>query len=503
VHDGLRFGYAVFRFFKNGKWTYVVIDTRIPYSPSSKEPVYARCVDPQEFWVPLIEKAYAKLHKTYQMLNGGSMGDAFVDISGGVCEKYNLKAPECREMLENGSFWKLIKGYIKQGFLVGCSNVQKNEDGEPEDGTGTNGITFNHAYGLLRVEDVVASEALQLLYIRNPWGPGPGEWNGRFCDEDEAWDDQLKLREKLGYQFKNDGNWWMEFKDWKAHYNKVYVCKIFPSAWQQFSIRGEWRGTSAGGPYPVQADRDEENKNAMVHLDTNEKWFNNPQFRLSVTKKTQVIISLMQEDELLSAKPYIEVNFLVVRVRSKRERLWEVDRDDIELEAAQGLQRFKQREITCSLWLTPTFKNKPVHYVIVPNIQLENIKPSDERPFFLRVFTSEQVDLVELPETQVWKEDQKWDKNTAGGKRTLDNGRENQFWCRNPQFFLNITKPTHLKIILKKKKGRRVAGNPIGLTVTKANPPTQPPAAQIIGKGKDRGKVTLPSSLPSNGLNYA
>ena len=92
---------------------------------------------------------------------------------------------------------------------------------------------------------------------------------------------------------------------------------------------------------------------------------------------------------------------------------------------------------------------------------------------------------------------------SAGGKRTTDAGRENQYWCRNPQYFLNITKPSHLKIILRRKKGRRVAGNPIGLTVTKANPPTQPPAAEIIGKGKDRGKVTLPSSLPSAGMTYA
>ena len=48
-----------------------------------------------------------------------------------------------------------------------------------------------------------------------------------------------------------------------------------------------------------------------------------------------------------------------------------------------------------------------------------------------------------------------------------------------------------------------MAGNPIGLTVTKANPPTQPPAATIIGKGKDRGKVTLPTTLPSAGISYA
>ena len=56
---------------------------------------------------------------------------------------------------------------------------------------------------------------------------------------------------------------------------------------------------------------------------------------------------------------------------------------------------------------------------------------------------------------------------------------------------------------MRKKKGRRFTGNPIGLTVTKANPPTQPPAAEIIGKGKDRGKVTLSSTLPHVGMHYA
>jgi hypothetical protein len=45
-HDGMQFGYAVFRFFKDGSWRFVTIDTRIPVDPTSKEPKYARCVDP-------------------------------------------------------------------------------------------------------------------------------------------------------------------------------------------------------------------------------------------------------------------------------------------------------------------------------------------------------------------------------------------------------------------------------------------------------------------------
>jgi hypothetical protein len=123
----------------------------------------------------------------------------------------------------------------------------------------------------------------------------------------------------------------MRYEDWCIHFNKMYLCKIFPTALSQFSIAGEWRGNSAGGPYPVQADRDEENKDANVKLDTNDRWFNNPQYRLTVTKRTQMIISLMQEDENISKRPYIPVNFTVVRVKSKRDRLWEVDKDDIVL----------------------------------------------------------------------------------------------------------------------------------------------------------------------------
>ena len=122
-HDGIEFGYSVFRFFKDGLWQFVIIDTRIPYNPSSKDIEYAKCVDPQEFWVPLIEKAYAKMHKCYEMLNGGKMGEAMVDLSGGVSEKYNLKAPETRELLENGVFWKQMKMNLKSGYLVGCANA--------------------------------------------------------------------------------------------------------------------------------------------------------------------------------------------------------------------------------------------------------------------------------------------------------------------------------------------------------------------------------------------
>ena len=71
--------------------------------------------------MPLIEKAYAKLHGNYEILNGGKMVEGMVDLTGGVSEKYNLKSPETKETLENGQFWKEMKKYHKLGYLIGCA----------------------------------------------------------------------------------------------------------------------------------------------------------------------------------------------------------------------------------------------------------------------------------------------------------------------------------------------------------------------------------------------
>lgn len=56
-----RRGHYAFRFFKEGKWVVVHIDDRLPCDKNGRL-VFARCGNPDEMWVPLMEKAYAKLH---------------------------------------------------------------------------------------------------------------------------------------------------------------------------------------------------------------------------------------------------------------------------------------------------------------------------------------------------------------------------------------------------------------------------------------------------------
>jgi hypothetical protein len=46
------------------------------------------------FQVALIEKAFAKLHGSYEAIEGGMPIEAMVDMTGGLAERYELKHPD-------------------------------------------------------------------------------------------------------------------------------------------------------------------------------------------------------------------------------------------------------------------------------------------------------------------------------------------------------------------------------------------------------------------------
>lgn len=74
------------------------------------------------------------------------------------------------------------------------------------------------------------------------WGP-EGGWNGAFCDDSEEWDKHRNLREELKLVFKSkksDGTWWMAYNDWYTHFNRFFVCKVFPEIWELYSIPSKW-----------------------------------------------------------------------------------------------------------------------------------------------------------------------------------------------------------------------------------------------------------------------
>eukprot|EP00753_Platysulcus_tardus_P008548 PLAT16095.1.p1 GENE.PLAT16095.1~~PLAT16095.1.p1 ORF type:complete len:894 (-),score=525.29 PLAT16095.1:252-2933(-) len=506
-------GLITCRFFKEGEWIEVMVDTRIPLSRGV--PAYAHCHDNSETWVVFLEKAYAKLHGTYEALNGGSVAEALVDLTGGASEKIVLTEDYVKEMIKDGRLWDKLKRYMGWGYLLGCSMSVHGGGFEEDSGSG---ILINHAYSILFFKEI---GGLKFIKVRNPWGRG--EWLGDWSDRSRNWEEhpdvEQEMKDDPDAQFdrdSRDGTFWMLWEDFVKNFNKVYVCRLFGEEFNAYTVKGAWAGKSAAGAHRAIVDRDdveggkgdddggkrgEGGKDAsgdFVVMDSDPFWFDNPQYRLSVSKPTDLFISLMQRDRLLHREDSNNsINFVVLRQRRRNKgRLWEQDPSEVVADAASASfsSRFPQREVTKgSIKLLPRY-----NYIVVPHTLNRGV----ESGFTLRMFAKNELRVDALPETYTLTFEGSWEhtvvRDTAGGplrSQTKYGLRDNSSWCQNPQYCLTLPEgedgPVTVSVVVERtdsagvKAGRREGStNYTGVIICRApqekeeNPRRRRPVAE-------------------------
>jgi hypothetical protein len=278
-------GVYAFKFYKFGRWVEVVVDDTIPVVKNSEATLFCCSKDKNELWAILMEKSYAKLHDTYAALEGGWVTDALVDMTGGVPTTFTFE--EKAADIASGKFWQDLLGWYASGeYLMGCA---RSTSGTREQDTGR-GILQGHAYGILEVREY---KGTKLIRCRNPWGQA--EWTGPWSDSDAAkWTPQV-LKD-LNYQLGDDGAFWIEFSEFTKEYNKIYQCRLLDErVYHTYAWRGEWAGASAGG--------------CMNNPAT---FWNNPQYRLTVKTKGEVILCLMSPDSRVTGEESHHAGIVVI-----------------------------------------------------------------------------------------------------------------------------------------------------------------------------------------------
>jgi len=338
-------GFVQFRFYKNGKWTVVTIDDRIPCIGNTAQIWGSSCKDKNEMWVPLIEKAYAKLHGTYQRLSGGWTADGFVDLTGGISER--LEFHEDKSI----NLWSIMNNCMKEQWLMGCSAA-----GGTEQDSGM-GILTGHAYSILQAR---VYEGEKLVQIRNPWGQK--EWQGKWSDKSGEW--SAAARKELKHVSADDGTFWMCFDDFSKHYGRMFICRLYNDAighqYSRYILRGNWHGTEAGGCF------------------NNPTWKNNPQYGVDVPKSTNVVISLIQDDNRVAScgHPMYPIAFCVFKTKDNANRLQVASRTDMVALAPKQYTPYRE-----ALYEFPTLEAGK--YIIVPS----TFKPQQESRFWITILS--------------------------------------------------------------------------------------------------------------------
>ncbi|CAI5977297.1 unnamed protein product [Closterium sp. NIES-64] len=273
-----RVGVYGFIFFRDGEWISEVIDDQLfvthpDYAgadagmkhvfPTEKDYVqavqrgsnalhFAKCVDSNETWLPLLEKAYAKAHGDYSSIEGGFTGEGVEDLTGGVTSEIIT-----RDILDKDRFWTDELTKVNKELLFACAISGVNA-------VSVNGIITNHAYSVLQAVEI---KGTRLVHVRNPWGES--EWTGLWADGSPEW--TAEWMTALNHRFGDDGAFWMSYDDFLATFTELDRTRIFTSEW---TMAQAW--THVEALWPAE--------------------FAEQEFQLTLSKRSPVVIVLQQVD---------------------------------------------------------------------------------------------------------------------------------------------------------------------------------------------------------------
>ncbi|KAK0674419.1 putative calpain [Cercophora samala] len=342
-----------FVFYRDGEWISTVVDDNLylkypdfdyygdrydstgklareyrkRYQTGSEALYFAQCEDQNETWLPILEKAYAKVHGDYEAISGGWSGEAVEDMTGGV-----TTTVAANRVLKKDKLWKELVNADGE-FVFALSAI----------GTGWDsykgGLALGHAYSILKATEEVDEEGkkVRLVKIRNPWGQrssdGVGEWNGPWSDGSKEWTPYWF--KKLNHTFGDDGVFWMSYADMLETFLFIHRTRLFDERW---TVVQQWTSVSVG-------------------------WvagYLNQKFVIDVKKAGTVVVVLSQLDERyfqgFEGQYDFSLHFLLKKEGGK---------DEEHICRVRPVHQWENRSVSCEVDL------EPGRYEVLPKVTAE------------------------------------------------------------------------------------------------------------------------------------
>ena len=182
------------------------------------------------------------------------MGDALVDLTGGVLSKVKLDTEEGESIIESGALWSRLTLYCGWGYVMAAMFKVKPA---ADNATGPGGLLLNHTYNV--VDCYQLSDGARLVCVHNPWPVG--QWSGAWADDSRECKNESmcqilcdsllehenlgNMREFAGIQAElqklqasrgGKGTFWMSYEDFTTAFNRLYVIQLFPPSWHQLTL---------------------------------------------------------------------------------------------------------------------------------------------------------------------------------------------------------------------------------------------------------------------------
>jgi len=209
------------RLFKDGEWIYEILDDFLPMD-SHNQPACSKaaCGGEVEDWLALLEKAYAKIHGSYEAIAFGSEAEALEDILGMGSNKINMS-----EFPIWGELWQHLRSKRRRGYVMVATDYGSTSvPGKAQN----SGLLSGFGYPLGRLEML---DGEMLVELENPWPSGT--WNGKWGERSNEMRGASQHASRiLEPTYEGSRSFWMSIQDFCKHFTDVVEARSVSPYWQ-------------------------------------------------------------------------------------------------------------------------------------------------------------------------------------------------------------------------------------------------------------------------------